>query len=70
MFVEEASKMRLANGGYRKMKKKDFLEFWRQCNFQCPNYKMGCAVNCEKRKRLHTHIPPFGDKYTFGEKQK
>jgi len=40
---------------------KTYEEFWRYCFCQCQNFKVGCAVSCELRKRLR--IPPHGRSY-------
>ena len=40
---------------------KTYEEFWRYCFGQCRNFKLGCAVDCELRKRLG--IPPHGKSY-------
>lgn len=31
------------------------------CTQKCPNFKLGCAVDCVLRKRFK--IPPHGSKY-------
>jgi len=33
----------------------------RYCTQECPKHELGCAVDCELRKRFK--IPPHGDKY-------
>lgn len=38
-----------------------YEEFWRFCHGQCPDFREGCASDCELRKRLG--IPPFGKSY-------
>jgi hypothetical protein len=38
-----------------------YEEFWIFCSSQCRNFRVGCANNCELRKRLD--IPPHGKSY-------
>ncbi len=38
-----------------------FEEFWSFCRRLCPDFKTGCANECELRKKLG--IPPFSRSY-------
>jgi len=40
---------------------KTYEEFWCYCFGQCRDYRVGCAVDCELRKRFG--IPPHGKSY-------
>jgi|GEM_PF-3866517 len=41
---------------------KTFDGFWRLCK-ACAEFKLGCAMNCELRKKLG--LPPHGSLYRF-----
>jgi hypothetical protein len=38
-----------------------YEEFWLFCFGQCRDFKLGCAAQCEIRKKLE--IPPFSKSY-------